>query len=78
MFKGHIRARGDITVPRAGDISTKGQQRVSAPSLPWLTDAIGDGFVRGGVYLLAGEPGIGKTTVTLQILGDLSQFSSAM
>lgn len=58
---------------RLDDVSIKSQEIVEVPSLPWLKDAIGQGFVRGGIYLLAGEPGIGKTTLALQILGDLSQ-----
>lgn len=60
-------------MPRPGDISGKGQDYLPVPTLPWLKEAIGEGFVKGGVYLLAGEPGIGKTTITLQILGDVSQ-----
>jgi DNA repair protein RadA/Sms len=60
-------------LPRPDDISGKGQEYFSIPSLPWLNEAVGNGFVRGGVYLLAGEPGIGKTTLALQILGDLAE-----
>jgi DNA repair protein RadA/Sms len=30
-------------------------------------------LIRGGVYLLAGEPGIGKTTLAIQVLGDLAR-----
>ncbi|GAH36754.1 unnamed protein product, partial [marine sediment metagenome] len=41
--------------------------------LPWLKKAIGSVLIKGGIYLLAGEPGIGKTTLSLQILGDLSK-----
>jgi DNA repair protein RadA/Sms len=39
-------------------------------NLDWLRYRI-DKFVKGGVYLLAGEPGIGKTTLALQIAMDL-------
>lgn len=59
-------------MPRPNQISTQPTERVSLPSLPWLNDALGGGFVRGGIYLLAGEPGIGKTTLVLQVLGDLA------
>lgn len=59
-------------MPRPGDIEGKGQQYLDVPSLPWLVEAIGQGFVRGGVYLVAGEPGIGKTTLALQVLGDVA------
>lgn len=34
-----------------------------------VDDVTGGGFVEGGVYLLAGEPGIGKSTITAQICG---------
>jgi len=59
-------------MPRPDDIQGKGQEYLPIASLPWLVEAIGEGFVRGGVYLLAGEPGIGKTTLALQILGDFA------
>ncbi len=32
---------------------------------------LGKGIVRGGVYLLAGEPGIGKSTLVTQLLGEI-------
>ena len=60
-------------MPRPDDIQGKGQEYLRVSSLPWLEEAIGEGFVRGGTYLLAGEPGIGKTTLALQILGDIAQ-----
>lgn len=60
-------------MPKLDEVGGPSQEILDAPSLPWLTQAIGDGFVRGGVYLLAGEPGIGKTTLSLQILGDVAQ-----
>jgi DNA repair protein RadA/Sms len=60
-------------MPRPDEISGKSQEYLAVPSLPWLNEAVGEGFVRGGVYLLAGEPGIGKTTLALQILADIAQ-----
>jgi predicted ATP-dependent serine protease len=35
-------------------------------SLPWLNDALGGGFAKGGVYLLAGQEGAGKSTLILR------------
>jgi DNA repair protein RadA/Sms len=35
----------------------------------------GAGVQSGGVYLLGGEPGIGKSTIVLQIIADLQQSS---
>jgi replicative DNA helicase len=61
-------------MPRLNDITGKGPDTldIGAPSLGWLKEAIGPGFIRGGIYLLAGEPGIGKTTLAIQVLGDLA------
>lgn len=35
----------------------------------------GSGIQSGGVYLLGGEPGIGKSTIVLQLIADLQQSS---
>lgn len=35
---------------------------------------LGGGLVKGAIILLSGEPGIGKSTLTLQICGKLAQF----
>jgi DNA repair protein RadA/Sms len=56
-------------MPRLGEISGEETERISLGTLPWLTDALGGGIVPGGIYLLAGEPGIGKSTLALQVLG---------
>src|SRR5574344_600925 len=34
---------------------------------------LGGGFVQGSLMLLAGDPGIGKSTITLQVCGELSK-----
>lgn len=59
-------------MPRISELEDKGREGLSLPNLPWLTKAIGSNLIKGGIYLLAGEPGIGKTTLALQILGELS------
>jgi DNA repair protein RadA/Sms len=42
--------------------------------LSWLDKASDtSGLVPGGIYLIAGEPGIGKTTLCMQIAGSLAQ-----
>ena len=38
-----------------------------------LDNVLGGGFVHGSLILLAGEPGIGKSTVLLQVADDLSK-----
>jgi DNA repair protein RadA/Sms len=59
-------------MPRLGEISRKGSEFIEVPSLPWLNRALNGGFVRGAVYLLAGGPGLGKTTLVNQVLGDMA------
>lgn len=43
--------------------------------VPPLDEALGGGFVRGSVILFGGEPGVGKTTLLLQLLSRMSQNS---
>jgi DNA repair protein RadA/Sms len=59
-------------MPKIGEIQEKDRRSLDVPNLPWLKKAISSEFIKGGIYLLAGEPGIGKTTLTIQILGELS------
>lgn len=44
----------------------KDEGRISSGSLP-VDEVLGGGFVRGSVCLLAGQPGIGKSTLLLQV-----------
>jgi len=57
-------------MPKLGEVKETKIENLSFPSLPWLQE-IG-GVRKGGTYLLAGEPGIGKTTLSVQMLGDLA------
>ena len=59
-------------MPKISELEDKGREGLCLSHLPWLTRAIGSYLIKGGLYLLAGEPGIGKTTLALQILGDLA------
>ncbi|MBI2815964.1 MAG: AAA family ATPase [Acidobacteria bacterium] len=52
---------------RFGDIQATGRERLDLPGLLWLQDALGGGLVRGGNYLIAGDPGGAKTTLAAQI-----------
>ncbi|RZN37032.1 MAG: hypothetical protein EFT35_07040 [Methanophagales archaeon ANME-1-THS] len=57
-------------MPRLGDIREASIEHLNLPSMPWLQEIAG--IRKGGIYLLAGEPGIGKTTLAIQIFGDLA------
>ena len=59
-------------MPRLTEIGMKGFHFLEFSSLPWLNETLRGGLVRGGVYLLAGAPGIGKTTLVNQILAGLA------
>src|SRR5438876_3517543 len=59
-------------MPRIGEVRRKWSQLIEIPSLPWLNRALHGGFVRGAVYLLAGGPGLGKTTLVNQALGEIA------
>ena len=52
------------------DIHIGEEVRVST-SISELDRVLGGGFVQGSLILLAGDPGIGKSTITLQTCGKL-------
>lgn len=60
-------------MPRLGEIERRGSELIQVPSLAWLNDALGGGFHRGAAYLLTGSAGAGKTTLAVQIVGDLAR-----
>lgn len=63
---------GVARVQRLGDIRPQGEQRYST-GLKELDRVLGGGIVRGGLMLIGGDPGIGKSTLLLQICGCLGQ-----
>ena len=60
-------------MPRIGEVQRGGREALDVPGLPWLQDVLRGGLTKGGIYLIAGEPGIGKTTLAVQILIDLAK-----
>jgi DNA repair protein RadA/Sms len=49
-----------------------GEEKRTAVGLPELDRVLGDGIVSDGVVLIGGDPGIGKSTLTLQMVTHLS------
>lgn len=45
-----------------------------SPDLGWFKNRI-EKFVKGGIYLIAGQPGIGKSTLGIQIALDLGRHN---
>ena len=58
---------GDAPV-RIGDVTADQTERVPS-GMSELDRVLGGGFVAGGVVMLGGDPGIGKSTLSLQIAG---------
>ncbi len=59
-------------MPRIDDVLTAGPDLLEVPGIEWIHKMIQPGFARGGVYLMTGEPGVGKSTLALQVAGDLA------
>lgn len=63
---------GRARVQRIGDINPQGEERYKT-GLAELDRVLGGGIVRGGLMLIGGDPGIGKSTLLLQICEHLGQ-----
>lgn len=62
-----------ITAKRLGDISTTEEKSRIKTGIAELDRVLGGGIVLGSVVLLGGEPGVGKSTMLLQLCGAVSQ-----
>ena len=49
-------------------MTTATRPRVAASGVTGLDDVLRGGFPRGRVFLIEGDPGVGKTTLALQFL----------
>ncbi len=47
-------------MPKIGEVHRGGREALDIPGLPWLQEALHGGLLRGGVYLLAGGPGMSQ------------------
>jgi DNA repair protein RadA/Sms len=62
-------AIGPVTLP---DIKPLAQPRISV-GYPEMDRVLGGGLVAGSLILIGGEPGIGKSTLLLQVSGSIAQ-----
>ncbi|HDZ59170.1 MAG TPA: DNA repair protein RadA, partial [Actinobacteria bacterium] len=60
----------DVVPRQLGDIETQSATRMST-RISELDRVLGGGMVAGSLVLVGGEPGIGKSTLLLQVLGNL-------
>lgn len=74
---GTIEERAGVTTPSAVDVQTLAPEPDDERRVPTgfagIDRVLGGGLVPASVTLLAGEPGIGKSTLLLQLLANLSR-----
>ncbi|MDZ7772050.1 MAG: DNA repair protein RadA [Balneolaceae bacterium] len=65
--KGKVEGLEEVPPPRLlADIESSDEERFPS-NIPELDRVVGGGFVPGSLVLIGGDPGIGKSTLTLQI-----------
>ena len=70
-----VSARGGDEKPRRlSEIDADSSPRIASGSGE-LDRVLGGGFVPGSVVLLGGDPGIGKSTLALQVAGGLAALT---
>lgn len=60
-------------MPRINSINVEDHDYLRLPSIQWYSEATNHkGLAKGGIYLLSGPPGCGKTTLALEMIVDLA------
>jgi DNA repair protein RadA/Sms len=67
-----------LTAKSIGSIEDKGTAQRLVTTIPDLDDVLGGGFIAGGVSLLAGQPGIGKSTLLLQVASAIAKAHAVL
>lgn len=65
IWKGYGAEKGDVRTIALHEVITTGEKRIAAADAE-LNRVLGGGIVNGSLVLVAGEPGIGKSTLFLQ------------
>src|SRR5438105_3092211 len=63
-------ARAETKILRLADVHAEGTSRVSS-GMAEMDRVLGGGMVPGAVVLIGGDPGIGKSTLLLQVLATM-------
>lgn len=60
-------------MPKVSEINTEGHDFLKLPTINWYPEATCQkGLAKGGIYLLSGPPGSGKTTIAMEMMVDLA------
>ncbi|OOZ38697.1 DNA repair protein RadA [Solemya elarraichensis gill symbiont] len=68
---------GDVSVRKLSEVGTERQSRIDT-GISELNRVLGTGLVEGSVVLLGGDPGIGKSTLLIQMLAMLAASHPAL
>ena len=79
LSKGHLATAGSTGLQRAFSVSklhdaTEFVTKRISSQISEFNRVLGGGFVPGSIVLLGGQPGIGKSTISLQLLSNLEQM----
>jgi KaiC/GvpD/RAD55 family RecA-like ATPase len=56
-------------MPKVSEINVEGHDFLKLPTIRWYPEATGQkGLAKGGIYLLSGPPGSGKTTIAMEMM----------
>jgi DNA repair protein RadA/Sms len=77
LNKPHIQTPNSQTAISISDINTDKEDRFSS-GIEEFDRVLGGGIVKGSAVLVAGEPGIGKSTLMLQLAGILSSSKKVL
>lgn len=72
-------ARGEVLVPQVlSEVRTQTDQDRLKSNIKPVDEVLGGGIVQASIILLAGEPGIGKSTLLLQLAAAISENQSVL
>ncbi|OOY83846.1 DNA repair protein RadA, partial [Solemya velum gill symbiont] len=74
---GYAGESGDVTVRKLSEVGAETQSRINT-GISELNRVLGTGLVEGSVVLLGGDPGIGKSTLLIQMLAMLAASHPAL
>lgn len=73
-----VTGQTSLTAYRLSNISTTEEKSRIITGISELDRVLGGGIVLGSVTLIGGEPGIGKSTILLQLCGEVSRVKSVL